>query len=187
MNIALWVVIGIVVVVILAIIGMYNKLQRLQVYVTEAWASIDVQLKRKANILPNLVDTLKMQMNFESSVLTKLTEARAGLSSSNNEERMKANEQLNQLMPSINAVAEAYPTLGTNASFLHMMSDIKDCEDKIAFSRSRYNMSVASLNMAIVTFPTNIMAGMMHLERKPMYEITEQARKDADDMRIGQL
>ena len=183
-----WAIVGaLVLIVVIWFVVTYNSLQRLKIYINEAWASIDVQLKRKANIIPNLVDTLKMQMNFESDVLTKMTEARSGLTSGDNSERMKANDEFTKLMPSINAVAEAYPSLGTNQSFLRMMEDIKDCEDKIAYSRSRYNMSVAQYNMAIVTIPSNIVAGMMHFQSEKMFEIAESARQDADNMRISQL
>ena len=124
-----------VVLIIFWVIGIYNKLKRLQVTITEAWSGIDVQLKRKANILPNLVDTIKMQMKFEEDVLTKLTAARSGLNSADREEAMKANDQLNAIIPTIRATAEAYPQLGTNASFLQMMNDIRDCEDKVTYAR----------------------------------------------------
>lgn len=187
MNWYIWIPVAVVVVVVLWYVVTYNKLRRMKVFIQEAWSGIDVQLKRKANIIPNLVDTLKMQMNFEEGVLTKLTAARSGLTSSNRAEAMKANDEVTKLLPSINAVAEAYPELGTNKSFLQMMGDIRDCEDKVAYARNRYNMTVSRYNMEIVTIPTNIVAGMMSLQAEQMFEIADTARADADNMRISKL
>ena len=183
-------VIGVIIVVVIAVlwlIGTHNRLRRFIVTIDEAWSGIDVQLKRKANIIPNLVDTIRMQMDFEGGLLKELTEARAGLTSSNPAEQMVANDKINALMPQINAVAENYPTLGTNQSFLRLMGDVRDCEDKVAYARNRYNMTVARFNMAIVSIPTNIVANMMSLTAREMFEITEQVRKDTDDMRINSL
>ena len=164
-----------------------NRFRRLKVTIQEAWSGIDVQLKRKANIIPNLLDTIKMQMNFENSVLTELTAARTGLTSSNRAEAMAANDKITALMPSIHAVAENYPQLGTNQSFLQMMTDIRDCEDKIAYARNRYNMTVARYNMDIVVFPASIVANSMALQPETMFEIAQSAREDIDNMRISKL
>jgi len=187
MNWFVWIPVAVVVIVILWYVATYNNLRRMKVFIQEAWSGIDVQLKRKANIIPNLVDTLKMQMKFEEGVLTKLTEARAGLTSSNRAEAMKANDEVTRLLPSINAVAEAYPELGTNKSFLQMMGDIRDCEDKVAFARNRYNIAVSRFNMEIATIPSNMVAGMMGLQAEQMFEIEDAARKDADNLRISNL
>ena len=179
--------IAIVVLVLLWVIGLYNKIKRLQIAITEAWSGIDVQLKRKANILPNLVDTIKMQMKFEEDVLSKLTAARSGLNSSSREEVIKANEELNALLPSIRATAEAYPALGTNASFLQMMGDIRDCEDKVTYARTRYNMTVSVYNQTIVVFPGSIVAGFMGCTPEMMYEATAEVRAESDNMRISNI
>ncbi|MBE6381368.1 MAG: LemA family protein [Lentisphaerae bacterium] len=177
----------VVALIVLWFIAVNNKLKRLKVVIAEAWSGIDVQLKRKANILPNLVDTLKMQMKFEEDVLTKLTAARSGLASSDRAEAMAANEKLNSIIPTIRATAEAYPELGTNASFLQMMNDIRDCEDKVTYARTRYNMSVSTYNQVIVVFPDSIVAGMIGCTPEKMFEIAETARAEADDLRIGNL
>lgn len=177
----------VVVLIIFWAIATSNKFKRMQILITEAWSGIDVQLKRKANILPNLVDTIKMQMQFESDVLTRLTAARSGLNSSDREEAMKANDQVNALMPSIRATAEAYPALGTNASFLQMMNDIRDCEDKVTYARNRYNMTVSTYNQSIVVFPASIIAGMCHCAPEKMFEISAVAREEADNIRISKI
>jgi len=187
MNWYIWIPVAVGVLIVLWYVPTYNKFRRMKVFIQEAWSGIDVQLKRKANIIPNLVDTLKMQMKFEEGVLTKLTAARAGLTSSDRAEAMKANDEITKLMPSINAVAEAYPELGTNKSFLQMMGDIRDCEDKVAYARNRYNMAVSRFNMDIAVIPANIVAGMMNLQAEQMFEIDDSVRKGTDNMRISQL
>lgn len=179
--------IAVVLAVVFWWISTMNGFRRLQVAIQEAWSGIDVQLKRKANIIPNLVDTLKMQMNFENKVLTELTAARSGLISGNHAEAMAANDKISSLLPSIRATAESYPALGTNASFLRLMEDIRDCEDKITYARNRYNMTVAKYNMDIVMIPASIVAGFMHLTKEEMFEISAQSREDADNIRISKL
>jgi len=178
---------GVLIVILLWGIAAYNSLIRKKVYVGEAWASIDVQLKRKGNVLPNLVDTIKMQTGYEGDLLTKLTQARSGIIDGSNEERMKADNELTRMMPSLYAVSESYPQLGANESYRQLMSEISDCEDKIAYSRNRYNIAVTTLNTAIQVFPTLIIAGMMGLKAEPFFEIDEQKRTDIDNMRIKDI
>ena len=157
------IVIAVAVLIILWWISTMNSFRRLKITIQEAWSGIDVQLKRKANIIPNLVDTLKMQMDFESKVLTDLTAARSGLTSSNRAEALAASDKISAMLPQIRATAESYPALGTNQSFLRLMEDIRDCEDKITYARNRYNMSVAKYNTDIVMIPGSIVASFMHL------------------------
>ena len=179
--------ISIAVIIVLWWIATVNGFRRMKVAIQEAWSGIDVQLKRKANIIPNLVDTLRMQMDFESKVLTELTAARSGLVSGNHAEAMAASDKISAMLPTIRATAENYPALGTNQSFLKLMSDIRDCEDKITYARNRYNMTVAKYNTEIVMIPGSIVAGMMHLTAEEMFEISSAARDDADNMRISNL
>lgn len=175
------------VIIILWWISTVNTFRRMKISIQEAWSGIDVQLKRKSNIIPNLVDTLKMQMDFESKVLTDLTAARSGLISGNRAEAMAASDKISAMLPSIRATAESYPELGTNQSFLKLMEDIRDCEDKITYARNRYNMTVARYNMDIVMIPGSIVASAMHLSAEEMFEISQQSREDADNMRISKL
>ena len=183
-----WIIAGVVVLLIVFwYFGTMNKFRRLKIAIEESWAGIDVQLKRKANIIPNLVDTLKMQMNFEEKVLSELTAARTGLVSANRAEAMEASDKVSSLIPSIRATAENYPQLGTNQSFLQLMSDIRDCEDKIAYARNRYNMTTARYNMEIVMIPASIVASQMGLQKEQLYEISQTLRDDADNMRISKL
>ncbi|MBR7107546.1 MAG: LemA family protein [Lentisphaeria bacterium] len=183
-----WIIAGVVVVlIVLWYIGTMNKFRRLKIAIEESWAGIDVQLKRKANIIPNLVDALRMQMNFEEKVLTELTAARTGLTSSDRNEAMAANDKISSLIPSIRATAENYPQLGTNQSFLQLMNDVRDCEDKIAYARNRYNMTTARYNMEIVMVPASIVASQMGLQKENLYEIAQTQRDEADNMRISKL
>lgn len=175
------------VLIILWIIGTFNKLKRLKINITETWSGIDVQLKRKVNIIPNLVDVLKMQMSFEKEVLVELTKARSGLNSNDPAMAMAANDKLDHIMASIRATAEAYPNLGTNRSFQMLMTDIRDCEDKVSYARNRYNMGVTKYNMEIAVFPNNIIANMMGCSAEKMFEISTPPREIADNLRIGQL
>jgi len=182
-----WIIGAIVVIILLWWISTVNMFRRLKIAIQEAWSGIDVQLKRKANIIPNLVDTLKMQMDFESKVLTDLTAARTGLISGNRAEAIAASDKISSMIPQIRATAESYPALGTNSSFLKLMEDIRDCEDKITYARNRYNMTVAKYNADIVMIPASIVAGTMGLTAEEMFEISASAREEADNMRISKL
>ena len=182
-----YVILGIVLVIVLWGIAAYNGLVRKKVYIGEAWSGIDVQLKRKANVLPNLVDTLKMQTNYEGELLTKLTQARTGIASGSNSERMKASDEVTKLIPSLYAVAEAYPQLGANESFRKLMDEVRDCEDKITYARNRYNISVTTYNTAVRVFPSAIIASMMGYKEEEFYEIPAEQRQQADDLRIKDI
>lgn len=183
----MWYAIGVLALLIIWGIAIYNGLVRKKVYVKEAWSGIDVQLKRKANVLPNLVDTLRMQTNYEGELLSKLTAARTGITSGSNGERMRASDEVTKLMPSLYAVAEAYPQLGANESFRKLMDEVRDCEDKITYARNRYNIAVTTFNTSIRVFPSSIIAGMMRLKEEEFYEIPAEQRADADNLRIKDI
>ena len=183
-----FIIIGAVAVILLIwIIAINNSLVRKKMYVGEAWSGIDIQLKRKANIIPNLVDTLKMQTDYESDLLTNLTKARTGITSGSNEERMKANDDISKMIPSVYAVAENYPVLGANESFRKLMTEVSDCEDKITYARNRYNISVTGFNTAIRIFPNSIFANMKGYKEEPFFEIPDNVRVETDNMRIKDL
>lgn len=180
--------IGIVLlIIILLVMLMYNGLVRKKMYVTEAWASIDVQLKRKANVLPNLVDTIKMQTAYEGDLLLKITDARSGMMQGSHAQRMQTNETVSKMLPSIHAVMENYPQLGANESFRKMMSEIADAEDKIAYARNRYNISVTTYNTALRVFPSSLIAGLFGFTPEQVFEMNDAARVEADNMRIKDI
>lgn len=183
----MWIFLLIVVFLIVAVISLYNGLIRKRNYIKEAWSSIDVQLKLKSNVLTNLVDTIKMQTKYESETLEKIVSLRSMLLSSNKGEAMKANDTVSKMVPSLFAMSESYPELKSNQSYLKLMEDIKNVEDKIAYARTRYNKTVTEYNTAIQSFPASILAGMFNFKEEETYEISDVEREYSDNLRISQL
>jgi LemA protein len=183
--VATWILIGLIVAVVIAvfwIIGMYNGLQRARLRVKEAWSGIDVQLKRRSSLIPNLVETVKGYAAHEKETLENVTRARAMLDtareSGNAAEAAKADNILTGTLRSLFAVAEAYPDLKANENFLHLQRELTDTEDKIAYSRQFYNANVGNYNERIVTVPSSIVAGMFNFQSAEFYEAEETARED---------
>jgi LemA protein len=181
--VATWIVIGIVAVVVIvlvvALIGMYNGLVRARLRVREAWSGIDVQLKRRASLIPNLVETVKGYAAHEREVLENVTRARAMLQQAGSpHEAAEANNMLTQTLRSLFAVAEAYPDLKANQNFLELQRELSDTEDKIAYARQFYNTNVLSYNEKTATFPTVIFANMFNFEPEEFFEAEEEARQD---------
>ncbi len=177
----------VIIVLVLIIIFCYNSLIRKKNYIKEAWSSIDVQLKKKANILTNVVDTLKMQTNYEKETLSQIMNMREKMLSSNKREAMAANDRISNMMRPIWGVAENYPQLQANSGFLKLMDTIKDVEEKIAYARNRHNISVMNYNSSLGTFPTNIIAKILKFTPEQSYEISDVEREYSDNLRIGDL
>lgn len=174
------VIIIIVVVVLLALIfaGMYNSLIRLKVRVEEAWSDITVQLKRRADLIPNLVETVKGYATHESSVFEEVTAARANVVNATQQGPKAAAAAENQFegaLKSLFAVAEAYPDLKANQNFRDLQNQLVDTEDKIQAARRFYNGGVRDLNTKIETVPTNIVAGMFGITKREFFEVEDQA------------
>lgn len=166
------IIIGVVLAVIL--IGIYNGLVRAKVRVDEAWSDITVQLKRRADLIPNLVNTVKGYATHEKEVFEKVTEARSGLMNAKGvAETAKAENMFEQTLKSLFAVAEAYPDLKANENFKSLQDELVDTEDKIQASRRFYNGSVRDLNTKIQVFPTNIFAGLMGFKSREFFEVEE--------------
>ncbi|NTU67130.1 MAG: LemA family protein [Candidatus Moranbacteria bacterium] len=167
---------GIILLVIAAIIvlwavGMYNGLIRLKNRADEAWSDIDVQLKRRHDLIPNLINTVKGYASHEKEVFEKVTEARANaISAGSAEDKAKAENMLSGALKSLFAVAEAYPDLKANQNFLELQRELTDTEDKIQAARRFYNGNVRDFNTKIEVFPTNIFAGMLHFARREFFE-----------------
>ena len=181
------IILAVVVVLVIAVVSIYNGLVSKKMNVSEAWSGIDVQLKRKGNVIPNLIDTIRMQTDYEGDLLEKLTKARTGITQGSNEERLAQNDVMGGLMKSVYAVAENYPQLGANESFRKIMEQVSDCEDKITYARNRYNISVSDYNTARETFPGNIIAGMSGFKEIEFYEIAQESREEIDNMRIKDI
>ena len=159
------IVIGIV--SVLGVVLIYNSLISTLKQVENAWAQIDVQLKRRADLIPNLVETVKGYAKFERSVLEGVTQARSALMTAKSpKDAAKADNMLTGALKSIFAVAEAYPTLKANENFKALQEELSSTENKVAFARQFYNDRVMNWNTKILTFPTNIVAGMFGMNKE---------------------
>ena len=160
MNITLIVVLVVVAVVVLAVLTMYNGLVRARLRVREAWSAVEVQLQRRADLIPNLVETVKGYVAHERGTLESVTRARAALqSASGPAQAAEANNQLTQTLRSLFAVAEAYPELRASANFQQLQQDLEETEDKVAYARNYYNGAVEQYNGKVQTVPTLFIAG----------------------------
>jgi LemA protein len=161
-------------VLIIAGIAMYNGLVRANVRVEEAWSDISVQLKRRYDLIPNLVNTVKGYATHEKEVFQKVTEARSNaLNAQGVAETAKAENMFQETLKSLFAVAEAYPDLKANQNFQDLQNELVDTEDKIQAARRFYNGSARDLNIKIQSFPTNLFAGMLGFKRREFFEVTE--------------
>lgn len=173
-----FVLLGIVGVVAFWIIIAYNGLVRLKNRVEEAWSDIDVQLKRRYDLIPNLVNTVKGYAAHESGVFEKVTEARSrAMSAGSAGDKAQAENMLSSTLKSLFAVAEAYPELKANQNFLALQQELSDTENKIQAARRFYNGNVMELNTKIETFPTNVIAGMFNFAKREFFELEEEAAK----------
>ena len=162
MSIPLIVILVIVVVLVVAIIGLYNNLVKLRNMVDNAWAQIDVQLQRRLDLIPNLVETVKGYASHERGTLEEVTQARtAVMNAPTPEGKMQADGILTGALKNLFAVAEAYPDLKANANFQQLQAELSNTEDKISYMRQSYNDTVMKFNTAIQTFPAVLFAGMM--------------------------
>jgi LemA protein len=176
---ALYIVLGIAVVIILWVIGTFNKLVSLVNRGKEAWADIDVQLKRRYDLIPNLVETVKGYAAHEKSVFEEVTKARSqAMQADGAEEQGKAENMLSGALKSLFAVSEAYPDLKANENFLNLQNELTDTENKIQAARRFYNSVVRDLNTALEVFPTNMIAGMFNFAKREFFELEEEAAKD---------
>lgn len=172
--VAIWIIVAVVVLIALFVWGAYNGLVTLRVRVDEAWSDINVQLKRRLDLIPNLIETVKGYAAHESGVFTAVTEARANvLSAKGVKETAAADNQFEGTLKSLFAVSEAYPDLKANQNFQDLQTELVDTEDKIQASRRFYNSGVRDLNTKIQTFPSNIIASLFHFALREFFEIDE--------------
>jgi LemA protein len=175
--IAVWVIIGIVVLLALFLWVTYNGLVTLKVRVDEAWSDITVQLKRRLDLIPNLVNSVKGYAAHESGVFEKVTEARANaLNAQGVKETAEAENQFEGALKSLFAVAESYPDLKANQNFLQLQQELVDTEDKIQAARRFYNGGVRDLNTKIQIFPNNVFAGMLGFKQREFFEVEDMAK-----------
>lgn len=169
-----WVIIGVIAFVVLALIYIYNSLVRAKVRTDEAWSDITVQLKRRYDLIPNLVNTVKGYATHEREVFQKVTEARTNaLNAQGVVETAKADNMFQAALKSLFAVAEAYPALRATENFQQLQAEVTDTEDKIQAARRFYNGSARDLNIKIQTFPTSLFAGLMGFKVREFFEVEE--------------
>ena len=177
----LWIILAIVVVLAIVLWVVYNSLVTLKVRVDEAWSDITVQLKRRLDLIPNLVETVKGYAAHEQGVFQAVTEARANaLNAKGVKETAAADNQFEGALKSLFAVSEAYPDLKANQNFIELQQELVDTEDKIQASRRFYNGGVRDLNTKIQTFPSNIIANMFGFKNRDFFELDEAEQKTAE-------
>ena len=170
----MWIFILIIVAIIIVIALIYNSLIRSKNRVDESWADIEVQLKRRYDLIPNLVNTVKGYATQESGVLEKVTQARAAaMGATSPEERAKDENMLSGTLKSLFAVSEAYPDLKSNANFMQLQTDLTDTENKIQAARRFYNGNVRDFNTKIEVFPTNLFASMLGFVKRNFFDIDD--------------
>ncbi|MDD5122511.1 MAG: LemA family protein [Dehalococcoidales bacterium] len=180
--IGVWIALGVIVVLILAIVALYNGLVRLRNEVKNAWAQIDVQLKRRYDLIPNLVETVKGYAKHERETFEAVTNARTiaqKMSDAGAQARSKAEGELSSALMRLLAVAEAYPDLKANQNFLALQEELTSTENKISFARQFYNDAVLRYNNQTQMFPSSIIAGMFGFKSGEFFEVTESVQREA--------
>ncbi len=169
---------GIIVLLALFVVGLYNSLVRLRLRVKNAWSQIDVQMKRRHDLIPNLMETVKGYMAHERETLENVTNARAGaVNATGVEAKGQAENMLTSALRTLFAVAENYPDLKANQNFLSLQEELTTTENRIAFSRQHYNDEVMTYNTAIQTVPRNIVAQMFNFEKAEFLAIEDQEKE----------
>jgi len=171
-------IVGGVVLIALFIWSLYNGLIVNAAQIDEAWSQIDVQLKRRADLIPNIVASVKGYAKHEKSVFENVTKARSALMGATTPDKMaKANDQLTSALKSLFAVAENYPKLEANANFLQLQQELSDTEDKVAYARQFYNSTVMDFNVKVKIFPNSLLANMLGFKERAFFKTSEEDRK----------
>ena len=179
MNI--WIILTIIIVplILLMVIILYNGLIRLKNQVKNSWAQIDVQLKRRNDLIPNLVETVKGYMKHEKTVLENVTKARSAIMKAGSmEKKAEASNMLSSTLKSLFAVSENYPQLKANENFMQLQEEITGTENKISYARQHYNDITTKFNIKIQLFPNNIFANMLGFGKENLFKATEAERKN---------
>lgn len=175
-----WVILAIILILIIAVIAMYNKLVNAKMKVDNSWSQIDVQLQRRFDLIPNFVETVKGYAAHESETFEKITKLRTSWSNASSvAEKAELDNQLSGALKTIMAVSENYPDLKANQNFSELSEELRNTENKISFSRQFYNDSVTMYNQKLQMFPTNIIANMFNFTARELFKTdSEEARKN---------
>ena len=176
----IWIILGIVVVLIIAVIGMYNSLVQSKIKVDNAWSQIDVQLQRRFDLIPNFVETVKGYMTHEKETFEKIASLRTSWANANSvSEKADLDNQLSTTLKTIMAVSENYPELKANQNFSELSEELRNTENKISFSRQFYNDTVTMYNIKLQVFPSNIIAGMLNFKARDLFKAeSDEARRN---------
>lgn len=175
----IWVILGIILIIIILIISLYNNLVKASQKVKNAWAQIDTQLKRRFDLIPNLIETVKKYMEHEEKTLTEISKAKNMFNEALKiDEKANANDMLTNGLKNIFALAEAYPELKANQNFALLQEELSKTENKIAFSRQFYNDTVQMYNTLVMTFPTNLFAKIFGFKEEKFFEIENKSEKE---------
>ncbi len=181
----MFIIFAIIAVLVVWFVVIYNGFVTLSVRAKEAWSDIDIQLKRRYDLIPNLVNTVKGYAAHESGTLEKVTAARnAAMGAQSIEEKAKAENMLAGTLKSLFAVSEAYPDLKANQNFLSLQSELSDTEDKIQAARRFYNGNVRDLNTKVDAFPSNILANMFHFQKMAFFELDDAAARNPVEVKF---
>ena len=176
---------AVIAVIIFAIIALYNGLIRLKLRVDEAWSDIDVQLKRRHDLIPNLVETVKGYATHEKTTLDAVIKARnSAMQAGDAQTKAKAENALSDTLKSIFALAEAYPDLKANQNFLELQRELTDTEDKIQAARRFYNGNVRDFNTKLQVFPTNFLAGMLSFKSREFFGVEDASEREVVNVKF---
>ncbi len=183
---AVIIVLALVVAVVLFVVSIYNSLVKLRNQVKNAWSQIDVQLKRRHNLIPNLIETVKGYMTHERDTLENITKARSqAVQAEGVGDKAKAEGELTSALGKFNLVVENYPDLKANQNFLSLQEELTSTENKISFSRQSYNDQVLFYNNKIQMFPSNIIAGMFKFNEEEFFEIEDEKERAVPKVSFG--
>ena len=173
----IWIILGIIVVLVLIVVGVYNGLVKSRMQTREAWSQIDVQLKRRNDLIPNLIKTVKGYAKYEGDTLAKVTQLRQQVAqASSPAEAMAASDALSRQVAGIFAVAENYPDLKANTNFMQLQEELTNTENKISYARQLYNSVTSNYNVKLETFPTNVIAGMFGFRQAEFLQVPEEEK-----------
>jgi LemA protein len=173
--IVLLIILGLIVILVMWVISLYNRLVKLRNNRQQSFADVDVQLKQRHDMIPQLVEAVRGYMQYEKSVLTEITEARANaMKATTINDKIAAETRLSTALDGLRVAVEAYPDLKASQNFLDLQNEISDIENKIAAARRFFNSATKELNVATEVFPSNIIANMFNFKREPMFDLGEQ-------------
>ena len=177
----LLIIIGVSALILFYFVGIYNNLVRTKTLVSEGWSGIDVQLKKRHDLIPNLLESVKGYMSYEQDTLQKVISARnAAVSAKGVMSQSQAENQLQSAIGGVFALAEQYPDLKASANFIQLQDALKDVENTIEQSRRYYNGAVRDFNRMIVVFPTNLIAQILGFKIEPFFEVAENEKKNVE-------